>query len=209
MRLFRTALTTDLPGAKAHTTQMPHPRSAGTDESAHKEKPESGAVLLAVVPDGNKLSIPFIKRPEDARHHPGQISFPGGKMEKADASLLETALREAYEETGIRPEEISIIGQLTKVYVPASNFNIYPILGTALSRPEFSPSTHEVAELLLVPMQELFDDANKETRIIRKYNTEIEAPGYKIGPHFIWGATAMIISELEYIVKHNIKNLFL
>lgn len=181
----------------------PHPKFIEGYEGKHSAPPINSAVLVLVVPFENELAIPFIKRSNAGKYHGGQIALPGGKMEKSDMNALQTASRECYEEIGVPMENVSIMGVLSDIYISQSNFNITPIVGTTLKMPEFVLSKDEVEKVIIVKISELFNDANKTTSSFYRHEQEIVAPGYKIGENFIWGATAMIIAELEQLMKTN------
>ena len=200
---IRTALYNVLPGEKAHQLMAPRPKYIEGIEGIHNAPPVNSAVLALVVPYQNALAIPFIKRANAGKYHAGQIALPGGKMEKEDTNALQTALRECHEEIGVAEEEVSILGVLSDIYIPLSNFNITPIVGTTLQLPEFTLSVNEVEKVILVKLSDLFDDKNKTTYKFTRHGREIVAPGYRIDENFIWGATAMIIAELEQLMKSN------
>lgn len=202
-RKIKTAAHRALPGEKAHRLMMPQPKIIEGVEGIHGEPPVSSAVMVLILPYENSLAIPFIKRTDRGKYHRGQIAFPGGKVEKEDADALQAALRECQEEIGIPPAKISILSVLSDIYIPLSNYNITPIVGTALQLPDFTLSTDEVEDILLIKLSDLFDDRNKTTRSFSRHEHPITAPGYQIGDHFIWGATAMIIAELEQLMKMN------
>ena len=121
---IRTALYNVLPGEKAHSQMAPRPKYIEGIEGKHTCPPVNSAVLVLVVPYGDNLAIPFIQRSNRGKYHGGQIAFPGGKMEKGDANALQTALRECHEEIGVPEEKVSILGVLSDIYIPLSNFNI-------------------------------------------------------------------------------------
>lgn len=205
-RKIRTALYNVLPGEKAHCKMAPCPKYIAGIEGIHSTPPVNSAVLILIVPYENELAIPFIKRVNRGKYHGGQIAFPGGKMEKEDTNTLQTALRECHEEIGVPEEKVSILGVLSDIYIPLSNFNITPIVGTTLKLPDFTLSRDEVECVLLVKLSDLFNDKNKTTHSFVRHDHEIIAPGYTIGENFIWGATAMIIAELEQLMKTNTFN---
>ena len=184
----------------------PRPKYIEGIEGIHTCPPIKSAVLVLIVPYENELAIPFIQRSNAGKYHGGQIALPGGKMEKEDSDALQTALRDCHEEIGGPEEKVSILGVLSDIYIPLSNFNITPIVGTTLKLPDFTLSANEVEKVILVKLSDLFNDGNKTTHSFTRHDHEIVAPGYNIGDHFIWGATAMIIAELEQLMKTNTFN---
>ena len=201
MNIRETIFCKALAGERAHNKMAPSPRYIKDMEGEHSSPPIGSAVLVLIIPHENELVVPFIKRSNHGKYHGGQIAFPGGKIEKDDIDASYTALRECYEEIGVPQEQISILGVLSEVYITISNFNITPIVGSIASMPNFTLSTNEVEEVILVKLSDLFDDKNKSTRTLSRREQEISAPGYVIGEHFIWGATAMIIAELEELMS--------
>lgn len=200
---IRTALYNVLPGKQAHDKMAPRPKFIEGIEGIHSCPPVDCAVLVLIVPFENDLAISFIRRSNSGKYHGGQIAFPGGKMEKEDENALQTALRECHEEIGVPEEKVSILGVLSDIYIPLSNFNITPIVGTTLQLPEFTLSENEVDKVILVKLKDLFDDHHKSVCTFIRHGHDITAPGYAIGEDFIWGATAMILAELEQLMKTN------
>ncbi len=163
------------------------------------------SVLILFFMKEAELNLLFIRRTEDGRAHSGQISFPGGKQEIADMDLAATALREAHEEAGILPIDVDLLGALTPLYIPVSNFMVYAFVGYSSARPSYLLSEHEVAEILEIPVSWMMDEANKVTATVRPASSPemaLRVPAYCLpdGAN-IWGATAMIFSELEVIWK--------
>lgn len=163
------------------------------------------AVLCLLFPLNDELHVLLMKRKEDGRAHSGQVSFPGGSYDTTDADLRATALREAQEEVGIMSGDVDILGALTPLYIPVSNFNVYPYVGYATSRPAYNLSHNEVSYTIEVSLSNLLHAERKMvTEIIspampnvkRKVNAYILEDGT-----IIWGATAMMISELEVIME--------
>ncbi len=136
-------------------------------------------------------------------HHSGQISFPGGRKEDYDMDLKVTALREFYEEMGVKLTSQDVIGEMSELYIPPSNFYVKPYLAYSDASLEFVPEEKEVSALLPIPLNQLLDPSAKtiEKVLISKSNIYINAPLYKINGKTIWGATAMMISELEFLLK--------
>ena len=169
------------------------------------ENARPSAVLCLLFPADNELNVLLMKRKEDRTAHSGQVSFPGGRYELTDADMRATALREAQDEVGILSEEVDILGALTSLYIPVSNFNVYPYVGFANQRPVYNLSYQEVSYVLEVPVDKLFHSD-------RKTMTEVTSPAspemkFKVNAYkleddtIIWGATAMILSELEAILN--------
>ncbi len=163
------------------------------------------AVLCLLFPLKEELHVLLMKRREDKTAHSGQVSFPGGSYDASDADMRATALREANEEVGILSAEVEILGALTPLYIPVSNFNVYPFVGFAKQKPEYNLSHNEVAYTLEVPLETLFHEdrktvaevvSPKSPEIVRKVNAYVLDDGT-----VIWGATAMILSELEALME--------
>lgn len=161
---------------------------------------ESG-VLALLFPVQEELNLLLIKRTEDGRPHSGQISFPGGRKEEEDPDLQTTALRETFEEVGVPSSEIEILGALSSLYIPVSYSNVFPYVGFTHERPDYALSLDEVQYTIEVPLKELFSPDIKSVKSIKPSafpDITIKAPVYEWdADHMIWGATAMMISELE------------
>lgn len=160
-----------------------------------------GAVLIALYPDNGVIRTVLMKRPDYDGTHSGQISFPGGKVEENDADIIQTALREAEEEVNIRREDVRVIGQLTQLYIPPSNFLVHPVLGILLKPPILIPDQHEVQSIHVPELSYLLrDDIIDETEILLSTGYRLRTPSFKVDGHMVWGATAMIIAELKELV---------
>jgi 8-oxo-dGTP pyrophosphatase MutT (NUDIX family) len=160
------------------------------------------SVLLLLYPFEGTIGLVLMLRPEYSGIHSGQISLPGGKFEETDESLIYTALREAHEEIGIDPIKVQIIGQLTEIYIPPSNFMVTPIVGYHVSRPDFIADPNEVSRIIEIRLDELLDPRNRQMKKIKlSIGLSIKAPSYCINGNIIWGATAMILSEFREIVS--------
>lgn len=165
-------------------------------------KARKGAVLALFYPVEETPHLALIQRPEYEGVHGGQISFPGGKVEAGDKSLLDTALREATEEVGIDPGQVKVIGPMTEVYVLASNFLVYPFLAYTQQRPDFLVDPHEVDELLEVPFHQFMDEERVLEKVIRSVRGfDLKAPYYDVADRVLWGATAMMISEIAALAS--------
>lgn len=161
-------------------------------------------VMAVLYPVGAELHMAYIER---TSHHPddkhaGQISLPGGKLESYDESYLAGALREVEEEIGIPREDIKVLGALTELYVFASNFLVYPFVGYLDQKPTFKAQESEVASIISFPIMRLLADDIVKIKDLNVRNTIIkEVPYYELDQHILWGATAMITSELVALFK--------
>ncbi len=197
------SLQKKLPGEAAHNKMAPNIRFTAKT-NPNKNNTKDSAVLILLYPHKNSLSIPFIQRPVYNGVHSGQISLPGGKYETSDLNLKTTALRETYEEIGVVKDQIEVIGNLTPIYIPNSNFNVSPFIGVVKETPIFIPDPYEVKNIIEAPLNTLLSD-NCLSSFKKEVNGhKIEAPYYNISGHIIWGATAMIISELKDVIQNNI-----
>ena len=134
--------------------------------------------------------------------HSNQIGFPGGKMERNDADLVQTALRETHEEVGVPPEEITLIKPLSTVYIPPSNFEVQPYIGLLVNSFSFIPEEAEVESLVEVPIIDFMDDSKIfMQKLTTSYATNIEVPAFKLNGYTVWGATAMMLSEIKELMK--------
>lgn len=161
------------------------------------------AVLQLLFPKDGALHLVFMRRTEDGRAHSGQISFPGGRYEPEDASFMVTALREAEEELGIIASEVMVLGALTPMYIPVSYFMVHPFVAWSPRRPDYLPSVNEVSEILEVPVAHLFHPENKITTEVQPSSMPgltLKVPAYNLPDGgFVWGATAMMLAELEEV----------
>jgi 8-oxo-dGTP pyrophosphatase MutT (NUDIX family) len=184
-------LKQELPGEQAQLLMAPTFRG----HVSSPDKPVEAAVLALFYPSDEQLSMVFIKRNEYDGPHSAQISFPGGVRDTGDLTLKHTALREAREEVGINGK-IEVLGSLTPLHIPVSNFMVYPFVGWMKETPSFFPDPSEVQYVVEAPLQTLLDPSNRDSEMLYHHEMPIKAPYYKVGEEKIWGATAMILSEL-------------
>jgi 8-oxo-dGTP pyrophosphatase MutT (NUDIX family) len=152
-------------------------------------------VLILLYPHQGRLHFALTRRTETVSTHKGQISLPGGAQE-AGETPGETALRETCEEIGVC-EGVELIGALTPLYIIVSDFEIHPFIGFLPERPAFHPDPVEVAEVLEMPLDDLINDSIKETERWSLHGMELDVTFYRLGDHPVWGATAIILSEME------------
>ena len=191
----------DFDGPAAHLKMAPIPRlnQRPPDRSGDARL---GGVLLLLYCLRNELHLVLTRRREDLPSHAGQISFPGGRKEPSE-TLLETALRETHEEVGISPEKLTVLGELTPLYIFPSDYEVHPYVAWYSNgeRPGFIPSQDEVAEIIEAPMRHLLEPElrTEEMWTIRGY--ELLVPFFAVEEHKVWGATAMMLSEIKDILK--------
>lgn len=193
-------LSPRLPGMKAQLKMAPAGRRS--ELSTVAENPRESAVLISFFPKNNQPHLVMIKRAVDKSVHSGQVSFPGGKAEKSDPSLKHTALREAEEEVGITPSKVEVLGKLSDLYIPPSNFSVTPFVGFLTKEPDFV-TNGEVDRLLIINWNHLTNPANTSLQRLQHRTGSIEAPCYLINGDVIWGASAMILAELIEVITSN------
>lgn len=166
-------------------------------------KPRVASVLMLFYPRGTETYFALIRRAQSKGKHSGQIAFPGGRQEALDQGRhAATALRETEEEIGVPRSDMELIRETTSLYIPPSNFRVYPFLAFAKARPNFTPQPSEVKEILEVPLQDFLDDSClTETRLSTSYVQNIHVPAYRLNDEIVWGATAMMLSEIRSILK--------
>lgn len=159
------------------------------------------SVLLLFFPDNDEPNLVFIQRNEYDGVHSGQVAFPGGGWEPDDLSLENTALRETHEEIGIQPEMVRLIGRLSQLYIPPSNFLVHPFVGYINETPCFRPDPMEVSEVFAVKMGMFLHASTRQEREINIRDFKLKVPCFFVKEKVIWGATSMILSELIEVLK--------
>ena len=167
----------------------------------HDSKMKVAAVLVPVFLKNGQYHLLFIQRTERVKDHKGQISFPGGSYEKADGSLLNTALREAREEIGLAPDDVKILGELDDTATATSNYIISPFIGLIPYPYSFKPDKWETEELIEIPIVALLDRNYFREGITVQNGQEIDTYFYQYGDRSIWGATAKILWQLLEISR--------
>ena len=163
---------------------------------------KKAAVLLLVHPHEDNAHFTLIERSAYDGVHSKQIALPGGKVEKQDLDINETALREAHEEVNIIPDDVKIVTGLSPIYIPPSNFYITPILGISKKRPDYIAEIKEVQHIIEVPLAELFKASIlKQTKVSVSKSSSFKTPYLDIKDKIVWGATAMILNELRHFLK--------
>jgi len=160
------------------------------------------AVLILVYERDGEAHMLFTKRTDQVEHHKGQISFPGGASDEEDDCLMTTALRETYEEIGVRPEHVDILGQLDEM-VTISDFRVTPFVGILAFAQEypFVVNEQEVAQVVQVPLAYLLDEGNMELELRQHEGREVLVPAFSYDGHRIWGATARMLHQLIELLR--------
>lgn len=163
-------------------------------------------VLMTLFPKNGEWNIVLIERnANDRDHHGGQISFPGGKAEPSDGTMLNTALREAEEEVGIAQHQVKILGGLTELYIPVSNFQVHPFLGYLEATPTYRVQVEEVNAVLEAPLSHFSQQGTRQVTDI-PINSQItlkNVPYFDLHGRVLWGATAMMLNELLELLADN------
>ncbi|AOW11064.1 NUDIX hydrolase [Flavobacterium gilvum] len=193
----------NLPGEEAHNIMVPRERleimkKLNFDQMNSKK----AGVMMLLYPKEGITHLILIVRNSYKGVHSSQIAFPGGKYEKGDADFMETALRETYEEIGIHQEKIEVLKAFTHLYIPPSNFMVYPFLGICKEEITFYPDPLEVADIIELPLTTFLSDSIVvNATMTTSYAKSIEVPAFKIEEHIVWGATAMMLSELKVVLN--------
>ncbi len=193
-------------GASSHSIMVPEFRKKHLDRlNSTVLNPRHAAVLMLCYPKNGVAYLALILRPTYEGTHSGQVALPGGKVESFDIDYKAAALRETEEEIGVTLQSVTVLKPLTKVYVPPSNFWVHPFLGMTTTTPHFKLQEEEVAEIIEVPLAELLDDTYTTTQnISTSYASDIEVPCFKLKGYTVWGATAMMLSELKTLLNMSI-----
>lgn len=196
------ALSGELPGWEAHSRMINYNRQSVKQALRTDPNAKQSAVLVLLYPKGGSVHTLLMLRQPYEGVHSAQVSFPGGKKEDEDQDLLATALREAQEETGLVQEGLRILGQLSEVYIKPSGYLVTPYVAWTEDPGTFQPDAVEVAELIEAPLTMLMDDRNikEKEMFIRTVNTTLKARYFDIYGHVVWGATAMMMSELREVL---------
>jgi 8-oxo-dGTP pyrophosphatase MutT (NUDIX family) len=197
--VLRRRLAGPLPGREAQLRMAPQPRLWPAPGTVLLP----AAALLLIYPDGGDWWVPLTVRGAGLRHHGGQVSLPGGRLDYPDETVEQAALREANEEIGIAPEEVDILGRLTPLPIAVSGHLLSPVVGLAQRRPQFAVAPSEVDRLIEVPVTRLAhpDTVGWEQRVRpRPPHDVMTVPFFEIDGAQVWGATAMILAEFVAVL---------
>ena len=197
--IIRESLKNKLPGIEAQNMFAPQFRF-GKDYNPSPNAAKKSAVLILLYPDNGKVKIPVIQKTVYNGIHSGQISLPGGQYENEDVTLDNTAKRETEEEIGVNRDEVEILGKLTDLFIPVSNFIVKPYVGILNRKPAFRLNPNEVADIFSLNINEFINPKIEQKEVTVRDST-IKAPFFIFENTEIWGATAMILNEFSEIVK--------
>lgn len=167
------------------------------------ENARKAGVMALFYPDERlNTRLLFILRKTYEGVHSNQIGFPGGGQEEGDADLLQTALRETEEEVGVIREHVQVIRAISSLYIPPSNFEVSPFIGLYDKQKPFVKQPSEVEALVEVPFSEVMDERLLTSHLMNtSYAKQVKVPAYELGGYIVWGATAMILSEIKELFK--------
>ncbi|KKO00349.1 hypothetical protein LCGC14_0127670 [marine sediment metagenome] len=168
-----------------------------------KKNPRKAAVMALFYPTVNQnTNLLLILRKTYEGVHSNQVGFPGGKAEKSDDGLLTTALRETHEEVGVRPNDVTLVKQISEIFIPPSNFIVQPYIGLYKNPKPFVKQDTEVELILEVPIVDFLDE-NKvvSKKLTTSYAKDFEVPAFELNGYIVWGATAMMLNEIKELLK--------
>jgi 8-oxo-dGTP pyrophosphatase MutT (NUDIX family) len=192
---LRTRLAGPLPGPAAQRTMAPSVRPEPSLQEMARYACREAGVLALLFPQDDAPNLVLTVRRAHLRQHAGQISFPGGRRE-AGETLQEAALRETHEEIGLAPDQVDVLGSLTPLYIPPSNYCVYPFVGVAARPPDLRPHDYEVERILQIAVTHLL---GPQVRVEEEWTLRgqpVQVPFFSVDGHKIWGATAMMLAEL-------------
>lgn len=194
-----------LPSETSHLKMVPPFRREVLKQQVNAVKNAKQAGVLALFYPNIKRETKFvlILRKTYKGVHSAQVAFPGGKLEDQDNSLEETALRETYEEVGVKEKDVKVVRELSQVYIPPSNFYVQPYFGIMTITPFFVKQENEVETVIEVDLDDFLDDKFLITKTVStSYGVEVEVPAFNLNNYVVWGATAMMLSEIKDLLKH-------
>jgi len=189
---LETGLQGSLPGEAAQSLLAPRPRRQWPP-GIHSSRIRDAAGLLAVFPRSGVAHILLTVRADRLRHG-GQVSLPGGVVDDGE-TFQEAALREAEEEVGLAPETVRILGALTPLDIPVSGFRLHPIVGALPTQPELRASDGEVARILEIDLDHLFEASTVVETERTRDGRILQIPAFRVDGEEVWGATAMVLAE--------------
>ena len=199
---LRARLAAPLPGHDAHAEMAPFPARATVDTLSTELNEGRPAATLVLLYPGDQGEARFVLtvRHGDLRDHAGQVSLPGGSLEPGETPEA-AARREAWEEVGVDPESLEVLGGLTPIYIPPSRFSVWPFVARAPRRPPFVAQETEVTEILDVPLAHLLDRSRRQRALRDAPLGRFDVPHFDLAGFEVWGATAMMLAEFAAVVE--------
>ncbi len=198
---LRSRLVGSLPGEEAQYRMAPAARPRMDEALSAAVQQRQSAVLLYLFPQQGDWRTVLMKRTDCGGVHSGQVSIPGGQLEPGE-SHTQAALREFGEETGISVNSSQLLGNLSELFIPPSNFLVRPFIAHASQRPRFEPDPVEVEEIIELSISDLMNDQTVKRGTVRlSGGTWVQTPYFEVEGHMVWGATAMILSEFKTVLR--------
>jgi 8-oxo-dGTP pyrophosphatase MutT (NUDIX family) len=196
-------VTAELPAENAHVIMAPIDRLDSIKNNGDPtSNPKTAAVMMLFYPKNELTHLVLIVRNTYKGVHSAQIAFPGGKYELEDADYMATAIRETQEEIGIALDRLKVLKPFTPLYIPPSNFMVYPFLAISNEELLFTPDPSEVAAVIELPLSVFLDEKIiVKATLSTSYSEKSTVPAFEINGHIVWGATAMMLSELKEVLK--------
>ncbi|WP_420454935.1 NUDIX hydrolase [Rubrivirga sp.] len=191
-----------LPGHDAHAEMAPFPARAAVETlSTELNQGRPAATLVLLYPDADGYAhLVLTVRHAGLRDHAGQVSLPGGSLEPGETPE-DAARREAFEEVGVAPDAVAVLGRLTPLYIPPSRFSVWPVVATTPGRPPFVAQETEVAAVVEVPVAELLDPTRRGRAMRDAPLGRFDVPFFDLGGLEVWGATAMMLAEFAAVAR--------
>jgi len=193
-----------LPAEVSHFKMVPPFRQEllKKQKEAIKKAKHAGVLSLFYPDEDEETKFVLILRKTYKGVHSAQVAFPGGKLEAQDASLRDTALRETFEEVGVPIDTVQIVRSISQVYIPPSNFYVHPFIGFTQTTPQFIKQDDEVEALIEIDLEHFLDEQSLISKKVKtSYSIEVEVPAFKLNDYVVWGATAMMLSEIKDLLK--------
>ena len=201
-RFLEKRLQMSLPGGLAHNRMKPKMADGAPLKMKPATPPRKGGVLILLFEENGIAHFPLIQRPNYDGIHSGQMALPGGRFEESDGDQFQTALRETEEEIGVDMKRVEIIGNLSEFFVAASNYMVLPVIGKIDYKPDFIPEPREVDDIVTPPVHHLIDpDRFKTKEMVVRNGFRLQSPYFDLEGRTVWGATAMMLSELVEVLK--------
>lgn len=191
-------------GEVAHQKMSPKFRKKELEKiNIDQKNPRKAGVMALFYPSkmGEAMFVLILRKTYKGVHS-AQMGFPGGRYETQDKNLKQTALRETYEEIGVLPDQVEVLKEISKLYIPPSNFWVQPFIGICRETPHFIPQESEVEKIVEIKVTDFLDEANLITKnLSTSYATNVRVPAFYLNKQVVWGATAMMLGEVKEMLQ--------